>query len=119
MLRGIDTNEPNFMLNQGNNRDFTLVPSPLWIMLGRGLGTDGDYDGTVNGGDGDGDGYWPKPWQPLHTTDYVMLALSAVHQVFMLAVVVHLVWRRDWPPYVTKNVNLVRLDGFVFVLSDL
>lgn len=32
---------------------------------------------------------------------------SQVHQAVVLCVVVHLVLRRNWPPYVTKNVTLV------------
>lgn len=40
-------------------------------------------------------------------TDYGLIAFTAVHHMLMLGVVAHLVWCRDWPPYVTKNVTLV------------
>lgn len=50
---------------------------------------------------------WPCPWKSLSWPDYSMLGFTAIHQLILLAVVVHLVRKRDWPPYVTKNVNLV------------
>lgn len=48
----------------------------------------------------------------MHAVDYAMLGFTAMHQLITLGVVVHLVWRRDWPPYVTKNVTLVSSFSF-------
>lgn len=64
----------------------------------------GNYTGVSTS---EGFYYFPTRWEPLHEPDYVMLVFTAVHQLVMLAVVVHLVWRRDWPPYVTKKITLV------------
>lgn len=51
---------------------------------------------------------YPLEWKNhIRVTDYVMIGCTAVHHLIMLGVVTHLVWRRDWPPYVTKNVTLV------------
>ena len=51
---------------------------------------------------------WPKAWEPMTSQDIGLLAFTLAHHVVVLCVVVHLVRQRDWPPYVTKNVTLVR-----------
>ncbi|CAB1101804.1 unnamed protein product [Ectocarpus sp. CCAP 1310/34] len=52
-------------------------------------------------------------WDPLSGPDYALLALVGLHQasVLVLAVVVHLISCRDWPPYLVKNVPLVCVTG--------
>ncbi|CAB1119826.1 unnamed protein product [Ectocarpus sp. CCAP 1310/34] len=45
------------------------------------------------------------------TPDLALLTLTLLHQLVVLCVAVHLVWKRDWPPYVTKNVTLVAATG--------
>lgn len=51
---------------------------------------------------------YPLEWKNhIRVADYVMIGCTGVHHFIMLGVVMHLVWRRDWPPYVTKNVTLV------------
>lgn len=61
----------------------------------------------------DEDGYYGdeervSPWQQLNSRDFGLLGFTAVHHLIVLCVVVHLACKRDWPPYVTKNVTLVR-----------
>lgn len=46
-------------------------------------------------------------WEPLSGADYFILGLVGTFQVAALVVCGHLIWYRTWPPYVTKNVNLV------------
>lgn len=46
-------------------------------------------------------------WEPLSDADYFIVAFVGVCQALALFMCVHLVWCRKWPPYVTKNVNLV------------
>lgn len=59
-----------------------------------------------------------REWEPLSTPDYAVLAFAGTWQVFALAVCVHLLVNRHWPPYVTKNVTLVIITvssvGFEF-----
>ncbi|CBJ28250.1 hypothetical protein Esi_0097_0025 [Ectocarpus siliculosus] len=45
------------------------------------------------------------------TPDLALLSLTLFHQLVVLCAAVHLVWKRDWPPYVTKNVTLVAATG--------
>ncbi|CAN0136515.1 unnamed protein product, partial [Ectocarpus fasciculatus] len=48
-----------------------------------------------------------EAWEPLTMVDYLMLGIVGTFQAFALGVCVHLfVWRK-WPPYVTKNVEIV------------
>ncbi|CAN0260055.1 unnamed protein product, partial [Laminaria digitata] len=46
-------------------------------------------------------------WEPLSSVDYFMLGLVGTFQMAALLVCAHLIWYRRWPPYVTKNVNIV------------
>ena len=46
-------------------------------------------------------------WEPLSSVDYFMLGLVGTFQAAALLVCAHLIWYRRWPPYVTKNVNIV------------
>lgn len=55
-------------------------------------------------------------WEDVAWPDYGILGFTAVHQLVVLGVVVHLVRNRDWPPYVTKNVALVSGRGVLRVL---
>ncbi|CAN0071219.1 unnamed protein product, partial [Ectocarpus sp. 12 AP-2014] len=58
-----------------------------------------------------GEEWGPSPWEPMATPDLALLSLTLLHQLVVLCVAVHLVWKRDWPPYVTKNVTLVAATG--------
>lgn len=46
-------------------------------------------------------------WEPLTMVDYIMLGFVGTAQAFALGVCVHLLSWRNWPPYVTKNVDIV------------
>lgn len=48
-----------------------------------------------------------KPWEPLAVVDVVCLGLAGTLQGFALLICMHLIRWRKWPPYVSKNVNLV------------
>lgn len=56
---------------------------------------------------GGGDTASSEPWEPLSSVDFGILGFVATFQAAALLVCVHLLWWRKWPPYVTKNVNLV------------
>ncbi|CAM9258383.1 unnamed protein product, partial [Scytosiphon promiscuus] len=61
-----------------------------------------------------------QPWEPLSSVDYAILGFNATFQVAALLICVHLLWCRKWPPYVTKNVNLVviaTLSGVLWTLA--
>lgn len=62
---------------------------------------------TLSGHSGDGHDSQMEWNAEIRGLDYAMISFSSVHHLIMLGVVAHLVWRRDWPPYVTKNVMLV------------
>lgn len=48
-------------------------------------------------------------WERLSgPADFGLVGFTLVHQAAVLAVVVHLIQNRNWPPYVTKHVALVR-----------
>ncbi|CAM9758034.1 unnamed protein product [Ascophyllum nodosum] len=47
------------------------------------------------------------PWEPLSSADYAVLTVVAFCQTVALAMCVHLLWCRKWPPYITKSVGLV------------
>ncbi|CAM9705339.1 unnamed protein product [Ectocarpus fasciculatus] len=61
-----------------------------------------------------------EAWEPLTMVDYLMLGIVGTFQAFALGVCVHLfVWRK-WPPYVTKNVEIViimTLAGFAWTFA--
>lgn len=48
-----------------------------------------------------------EPWEPLTMVDYLMLGIVGTFQALALGVCVHLFVWRNWPPYVTKNVDIV------------
>ena len=48
-----------------------------------------------------------EPWEPLSVVDVSLLGLVGTFQAFAVLICVHLIWCRKWPPYVTKNVDLV------------
>ncbi|CAM9384392.1 unnamed protein product [Ectocarpus fasciculatus] len=52
------------------------------------------------------------PWQPLTMVDYFMLGIVGTFQAFALGVCIHLFAWRHWPPYVTKNVDIVIIMTF-------
>ncbi|CAM9598675.1 unnamed protein product, partial [Ectocarpus fasciculatus] len=58
-----------------------------------------------------GEEWGPSPWEPMTTPDLALLGVTLLHQLVVLCAAVHLVWKRDWPPYVTKNVTLVAVTG--------
>ncbi|CAM9247127.1 unnamed protein product [Ectocarpus sp. 4 AP-2014] len=51
-------------------------------------------------------------WEPLTMVDYIMLGFVGTVQAFALGVCVHLLSWRNWPPYVTKNVDIVIVMTF-------
>ncbi|CBJ31531.1 signal transducer, putative [Ectocarpus siliculosus] len=51
-------------------------------------------------------------WEPLTMVDYIMLGFVGTVQAFALGVCVHLLCWRNWPPYVTKNVDIVIIMTF-------
>lgn len=51
--------------------------------------------------------WWPSAWEPMTSPDFFLLGFTLVHHVLVLSVVLHLVLKRNWPPYVTKSVTLV------------
>lgn len=48
-----------------------------------------------------------QAWEPLSFVDFVLLGMVATFQVAALLVCAHLVRWRKWPPYLTKNVDVV------------
>lgn len=46
-------------------------------------------------------------WEPLSTPDFWVLGFVATFQTVALLVCAHLLRWRKWPPYVTKNVDVV------------
>eukprot|EP00903_Cladosiphon_okamuranus_P011013 g10402.t1 len=55
--------------------------------------------------------WWPSAWEPMNGPDFFLLGFTLVHHILVLSVVLHLVLKRNWPPYVTKNVTLVAATG--------
>ncbi|CAM9832099.1 unnamed protein product [Ectocarpus sp. 12 AP-2014] len=53
-----------------------------------------------------------EPWEPLTMADYPMLGIVGTFQAFALGVCIHLFRWRKWPPYVTKNVDIVIIMTF-------
>lgn len=53
------------------------------------------------------DGAVETTWEPLSSVDYFVLGFVGVMDMLALLICAHLLWYRKWPPYVTKNVNLV------------
>lgn len=47
------------------------------------------------------------PWVPLSLLDFFILGMVGTFQFVALIVCVHLVRWRKWPPYLTKNVDVV------------
>lgn len=56
-------------------------------------------------------------WQPLTSVDYLVLGFVGTLQLAAFLVCVHLIWYRKWPPYVTKNVNLVVIAVSLSILN--
>ncbi|CBJ31530.1 hypothetical protein Esi_0262_0022 [Ectocarpus siliculosus] len=59
-------------------------------------------------------------WEPLTMVDYTMLGFVGTVQAFALGVCVHLLIWRNWPPYVTKNVDIVivmTFAGFAWTIA--
>lgn len=48
-----------------------------------------------------------QPWEPLAFLDFFLLGVVGTFQLVALGVCIHLVVHRKWPPYVTKNVDVV------------
>ena len=46
-------------------------------------------------------------WEPLSSVDFALVGSVGFLQAIAVGICVHLLWWRRWPPYVTKNVNLV------------
>ena len=46
-------------------------------------------------------------WESLSAGDFGVLGLVGSLQALAFLVCIHLVWWRKWPPYVTKNVDMV------------
>ncbi|CAM9864575.1 unnamed protein product [Ectocarpus sp. 6 AP-2014] len=62
-----------------------------------------------------------EPWEPLTFVDYAMLGMVGAFQAFALGVCIHLIRWRKWPPYVTKNVDIViimTLAGFAWTFAS-
>lgn len=57
-----------------------------------------------------------ESWEPLSVVDFCVLGLVGTFQAFAVLVCVHLIWWRTWPPYVTKNVDLVAISTISGVL---
>ncbi|CAN0141568.1 unnamed protein product, partial [Ectocarpus sp. 4 AP-2014] len=55
-------------------------------------------------------------WEPLSTPDFWVLGFVATFQTVALLVCAHLLRWRKWPPYVTKNVDVVIISTFSGVL---
>lgn len=56
------------------------------------------------------------PWVPLGYGDYALLLAVSWAQTISLGMCVHLWWNRKWPPYITKNVDLVATCVSVLLL---
>ncbi|CAN0106221.1 unnamed protein product [Ectocarpus fasciculatus] len=54
----------------------------------------------------------PEPWEPLTMADFLILGMVGTCQAFALGVCIHLIRWRKWPPYVTKNVDIVIIMTF-------
>ncbi|CAM9258459.1 unnamed protein product [Scytosiphon promiscuus] len=57
-----------------------------------------------------------EPWQPLGLLDFFVVGMVSTFQVAAFGVCIHLVQWRKWPPYVTKNVNVVIISTFAGIL---
>lgn len=47
------------------------------------------------------------PWEPLDLVDYLALGMVGAMQALALGICMHLIRWRKWPPYLTKNVDVV------------
>lgn len=47
------------------------------------------------------------PSVTLYRVDGILVGLVGTWQAFALLICAHLIWCRQWPPYITKNVTLV------------
>ncbi|CAM9506950.1 unnamed protein product [Discosporangium mesarthrocarpum] len=56
-------------------------------------------------------------WIPLSSGDHAVLGITIAYQCVVLAAVSHLLWCRDWPPYVTKGVALCSFTGVAGVIA--
>ncbi|CAM9451135.1 unnamed protein product, partial [Ectocarpus sp. 4 AP-2014] len=62
-----------------------------------------------------------EPWEPLTFVDYLMLGMVGTFQAVALGMCIHLIRWRKWPPYVTKNVDIViimTLAGFAWTFAS-
>eukprot|EP00903_Cladosiphon_okamuranus_P006658 g6501.t1 len=57
-----------------------------------------------------------QPWEPLSLVDLFILGMVGTFQLVALAVCVHLVRWRKWPPYLAKNVDVVIISTFAGIL---
>ncbi|CAM9480659.1 unnamed protein product, partial [Ascophyllum nodosum] len=55
-------------------------------------------------------------WEPLSSVDFTLVGSVGFLQAIAVGICVHLLWWRRWPPYVTKNVNLVVISTISGVL---
>ena len=60
-----------------------------------------------------------EPWEPLSVVDVTVLGLVGTFQAIALLICVHLVRWRKWPPYITKNVDLVVTSAVAGALSTI
>ena len=60
-----------------------------------------------------------EPWEPLSVVDVTVLGLVGTFQAISLLICVHLVRWRKWPPYITKNVDLVVTSAVAGALSTI
>eukprot|EP00903_Cladosiphon_okamuranus_P006660 g6502.t2 len=57
-----------------------------------------------------------QPWEPLSLVDLFILGMVGTFQLVALVVCIHLVRWRKWPPYLTKNVDVVIISTFAGIL---
>ncbi|CAM9272311.1 unnamed protein product [Ectocarpus sp. 4 AP-2014] len=57
-----------------------------------------------------------QPWEPLGMLDFFVLGMVSTFQLVALGVCAHLVKWRKWPPYLTKNVDVVIISTFAGIL---
>ena len=65
------------------------------------------------------EGPFSEPWEPLSVVDVSLLGLVGTFQAFAVLICVHLICCRKWPPYVTKNVDLVVTSAVAGALSTI
>ncbi|CAN0043469.1 unnamed protein product [Choristocarpus tenellus] len=58
-----------------------------------------------------------REWLPLTSGDHAVLGITIGYQLVVLVTVAHLLWWRDWPPYVTKNIAIICFTGVAGVIA--